>query len=480
MRAKAVICGILALALVTGGCKEKHRNLTTDLHRAAGKGDLAQVQTLIARGGHVDARDHRGRTPLHWAAYKGHKEVAEVLVRCGANIDSFDDQGRTPAVLAMQERSASVAKYLVQAGATVNLHLAVYLGDTTRVASLIQGGANVNVAEDSINGWTPLHYAARYNRKEIADLLITAGANINAKDEVKRTPLHIATEEDFTDMVELLLARGADVSAKGEVGNTALNIADVNTARLLLTAGANVEARNEGGETPLYLAAESGWTQMVEVLIAGGANVDARMVRETFSRSPLEIAVENGHIDVVRLLAPKVHDINAHLPLQAAIRGNYSGASARFEREHPDPNATYEERQAAAERGMDRLRILMIELLLAHGADVNGRSEDGWTPLHCAACGGLKDIAELLLKKGADVNAQDHGGDAALHCAALHGHKGVVELLIAHGANVNARNSRGRTPLDEAIRRGHKEIVPLLTAKAKGAGASVPDGGTKK
>ena len=144
MRAKGLICGILAVVIVAGGCKKKYRDPTTDLHRAAGQGNLQQVQTLIAHGSSINAGDAEGRTPLHIAAQGGHKEVAEVLLRCGASIDSLDQRGRTPAMVAMEQNHRPVVEYLVHAGAAVNLHLAAYLGDAARVKGLIAGGADVN------------------------------------------------------------------------------------------------------------------------------------------------------------------------------------------------------------------------------------------------------------------------------------------------------------------------------------------------
>jgi ankyrin repeat protein len=475
MSTKPVICGILVIALVSGGCKKKDRDLMADLRGAAADGDLSQVQVLIARGANVNARDELGRTPLHMAAWMGRTEVAEVLVRCGANIDSPDNKGRTPAMLAMQEKSALVAQYLVRAGATVNLHLAAYLGDTEKVANLIKGATDLNAAGE--DGWTALHYAANYDRREIADLLITAGAKINTK---------------------------------GKYGNTPLHLADVNTARLLLSAGADLEARNEDGGTPLHRATIFGRTAVVELLIASGANIEAKTVGQTASESPLEIAIGDGDIDIVRLLAPRVKDINADSPVYAAVAGVFYRARDRFQREHRDQEATFDEREAAVERAMDKLRIPMIELLLAHGADVNGRNKDGWTPLHYAAREGMTEVADLLLKKGADVQAKAtrryrlsdgreklFGGITPLHEAAATGGPKLVELLIVHGAEVNGPTESGGTPLhyaasyryphgDPALRHNwhyrdrwqRGDMIGLLLAKGAQVNARDNDGAT--
>ena len=69
------------------------------------------------------------------------------------------------------------------------------------------------------------------------------------------------------------------------------------------------------------------------------------------------------------------------------------------------------------------------------------------TPLHSAA---NKEIAELLIAKGADVNAKSDDGWTSLHDATSIGHNEIVELLITKGADVNAKNNYGNTPLDLA------------------------------
>jgi len=76
----------------------------------------------------------------------------------------------------------------------------------------------------------------------------------------------------------------------------------------------------------------------------------------------------------------------------------------------------------------------VVELLLNNGADVNAKSNDGWSALTYAARNGRKDVVELLLNAGTDINAKDNYGWSALMYAVAYGHKDVVELLKRYGA----------------------------------------------
>jgi ankyrin repeat protein len=114
-------------------------------------------------------------------------------------------------------------------------------------------------------------------------------------------------------------------------------------------------------------------------------------------------------------------------------------------------------------------------LLIATGAEVNAKDEDGWTPLHYAAWRGKKEVAELLIANGADVNAKDVAGETPLHKAVIDGRKETAELLIAKGADVNAKTKDGWgewwTVLDwaELVRKihvpGYKESPKLIAAR---------------
>ncbi|HWH71145.1 MAG TPA: ankyrin repeat domain-containing protein, partial [Candidatus Sulfotelmatobacter sp.] len=92
----------------------------------------------------------------------------------------------------------------------------------------------------------------------------------------------------------------------------------------------------------------------------------------------------------------------------------------------------------------------ILELLLAHKADVTATNKAGETPLHWAANAGLKDAAELLLAHGAEVNARDNNGSTPLHAAVFAGKKDLVDLLLASKANPSLPNKNGKVPLDLA------------------------------
>tara|TARA_B110001452_G_scaffold159744_1_gene132913 strand:+ start:356 stop:802 length:447 start_codon:yes stop_codon:yes gene_type:complete len=95
-------------------------------------------------------------------------------------------------------------------------------------------------------------------------------------------------------------------------------------------------------------------------------------------------------------------------------------------------------------------------------AQVNGRGEDGDSPLHIACLYGQAAVAEECIKRGADVNAKDEDDSTPLHDACAGGFEAIVALLLQHGALVAAKDSDEETPLHHACRGGHEAVVRLL------------------
>ena len=114
----------------------------------------------------------------------------------------------------------------------------------------------------------------------------------------------------------------------------------------------------------------------------------------------------------------------------------------------------------------------MVRVLLNYRADVNARSDGGWTPIHHVSQGhqdtvipnvyqSLGDVARLLLEHGADVNTQisDGSGTTPLHLSTEFNNLEVVRVLLEHGANLDAEDSKGRTPYQIASAKGYDEIM---------------------
>jgi ankyrin repeat protein len=109
----------------------------------------------------------------------------------------------------------------------------------------------------------------------------------------------------------------------------------------------------------------------------------------------------------------------------------------------------------------------IVELLLAHGADVNARGGNGVTSLLAVTASGwyrgmAVQLAELFVTQGADVMARNKEGMTPLHGAALCRDFEMVKLLIEAGADVNAKDSKGRTPLSLVQEKGGTKIIELL------------------
>lgn len=125
---------------------------------------------------------------------------------------------------------------------------------------------------------TPLHYAARYGHKDVAELLLAEGADVNAKDDFAHTPLHHAAQAPIqrsAATVELLIAHGADANAKDYFVKTPLHYAaisgDAFVAELLLAKNTDVNAIDREGVSALHDAIKKGHRDIAEILKKYGA-----------------------------------------------------------------------------------------------------------------------------------------------------------------------------------------------------------------
>jgi RNA polymerase sigma factor (sigma-70 family) len=289
--------------------------------RAAAAGDREAVVALLdddpellsAAGPHP----HWGGKPqpLHVAAERGRITVVRELLQRGAdpNAANADYDGWSPLHLAVNSGHAATAALLREHGARVDIFVAAALGDAGRVRDLITEEPALGRARGP-NGAEPISFAATV---EVAELLLDAGADLDLRDSWGQTPTRsLATQRSRHPVVEFLLRRGRrheldlalacalglvdevraaiaadpaaiarfkpgrDGAAKLAPDSAPLHIAAmhdrVHVGRILLEAGAAVDIRSGNGRTPLHDAAFSGSMGMIELLLAHGADPEAR------------------------------------------------------------------------------------------------------------------------------------------------------------------------------------------------------------
>jgi ankyrin repeat protein/beta-lactamase regulating signal transducer with metallopeptidase domain len=427
---------------------------TTLLHQAVESEQLEMVEWSLSRGINVNSARSDGQTALHLAVEIGENSIVEALVARGADVKARDVRGNTPARLAIwslhhlnrRSNHKDTVRLLLDKGAEIsNIEIAAYLGDLPAVKGFLERASTVAAKDGAL--LSSLMIAALAGQKDVAAFLISQGASANAEvGQSGATALHYAAAEDSKDVAELLIANGANVNANGvkvsatQVGVTPLHFAArsgaMGVALLLIDHGADVNAEfeNAGKWRPLDGAVEAGRSDMAKLLLQKGADT---------SRPDYLLHQACGQVDkdLAELLIRKGADVNYQLwnygPAMAAMWSGYTNAT----------------------KPADVPRLLgVLELLLDHGADPDGKDRWDWTLLHYACEEEGADLAKLLLDKGANANAAANDGLRPLHWAADKGRTAVVELLISRGANVNAKDYYGHTALSYAEDLGDNDI----------------------
>ncbi|OQE17250.1 hypothetical protein PENSTE_c021G01308 [Penicillium steckii] len=249
----------------------------TPFSLAAASGNTATVRLLLQRGAELNSRDDFGRTPLLLAAQFGHTTVTQILLNMGASIESKDKKNVTALMYAAMNGHGDTINELLDAGATVNsrgghlemtaLMYAAADGHTNAVEVLLHKGAAIYVV-DALNRTAITHAAINGNKDTITALKL-GGCDINWRNQEGRTQLSVAAE---------------NFPAKKNTGTV---------VKGLISAGAEIDARDNDGQTPLWWASgKLDNSDTVQILLENGASPSAKSYS---GQKPADIARLRGH-----------------------------------------------------------------------------------------------------------------------------------------------------------------------------------------
>ena len=257
---------------------------------------------------------------------------------------------------------------------------------------------------------------------------IAEGANVNKKSELNHgfAPLHAASQHDHVEVVDLLLASGADASA------TSL----------------------EENRSPLHYASAHGSLRVVQSLVRHGVNVNEPCGAPDYAFTPIMCAAMHGHVAVIHALAAAGAVVD-HV--------NFQGATAIAASVQ---NGQVEAVRALVQLGVDVNRVVplleanetylmmaarlqgpeMVSALLEGGALPNLIRPNGLTALHMAVYAQNPENVRLLLAAGADANAVGLEDDTPLDIARVLGNSAIVAMLVPLSNNTRRRGKQGGRP----------------------------------
>ncbi len=468
----------------------------TALHWAVYRGDLATAAALVKAGASVTQANRDGATPLSLACQNGSPDLVRLLLDAGADANETLPNGETA------------------------LMMAARTGNADTLALLIERGANVNATEN-LRGTTPLMWAAAYEHPAAVALLLDRGADVAAQSKAiprgRRPYLAPTVQSRLNEFVKEIGQAGRRVQARSGLGEVppddpkeavelkaqrerALKVleeasapaasggsddvdapptpgpnrapelwggvtplvfsarqGDIESSRIMLDHGADVNQQTEGGWTPLLTAVQNRYYKLASFLLERGA--DPR-IQNKGGWSPLYLATDNrnieggdyptrkpdmDHLEIIKLLIDGGADVNARM---------HSSTETRTVFTH---QWLYEDGATPFLRAAQSSDLVLMKLLLEHGADPKLNTDDGTTPLMVASGIGWvegvtyewsrdanDETVKMLLDLGLDVNLHNSEGRTALMGAAHKGRNEIVQMLVDHGADLDAHDIGSR------------------------------------
>ncbi|RYP07035.1 hypothetical protein DL764_002794 [Monosporascus ibericus] len=448
---------VLLEAIPSSATADKRGNQTGDeISRGgvAARDILRELMDLPSDFGSWDAAKHGPL--LRLAAEKGVSEMAAMLTEPRIHqgqFNEFEPERRAAVLLAVQNGHTVIATSLLDKGTLdkegkrEDIRLAFLMAAQCGQLDLLNTLADRQPRVDHDTRATALQEACSRGHCEIAEFLLNEMSQGDAVDlevveKAKNSALGSALEKGERDVVELLLRRGADLDSSIDSGSTPLHQAaergDTGMCRLLLNAKVSyLDARDSNGRTALYTAAWNVDEAMVDLLLKEfHADVEAA---DRDGWRPLHAAYNSSSVVQKLLEGNAVVDAkngDGETPLYVAVTRRYRGTA---------------------------------EQLIKWGANPLAATSTGDTPLH-AACASLSmfstDLVEILLGSSVvtkSVDVPNSNGQTPLSLAVIYGQMEVVRIMLARqDIAINQTDGKGASLLRHAVKNEHVGIVEAL------------------
>ncbi|XP_046848681.1 transient receptor potential cation channel subfamily A member 1-like isoform X1 [Xenia sp. Carnegie-2017] len=479
---------------------------TTDLQRAGTVPDVSdvdengsKVQTSLADEMKLAAiYDDQTMINNILREKRSNREIQRLLSRT-------DERGQPCIFYALESRSLNSltsllnhvkdTKCVIAKNGESVLHVATRMGDVDFLHNLLQHDFIVDLVNhvESVNGRSPLHFAATFNHVEIAKVLLEHGGKITEVDITERCPLYIAANKGHANMLELFLkhekSRVQELLFSEEYGGShyrnilhvAVDSGDERTVQVCLQDEDVIredlrEEIRHGDGYLIHAACKNGMEKSLFRFVDVMTHLDLLQLNRKDKQgfTPIHKAAINNHSDIVSYIGSKskifvnekTENSQSALVL-AAQRGHVRVVEELLKLKadftiRDDSNRTVLHYAIAHP---ETLRILLKKKDLGPLL-INEKEIDGYTPIHNAALKGLLESVRILLEYNADLNVFTNTSRSPLHCAVSSQNSDVVELILANEpALINKVDATGKTPLHTAANYSSPEVVKCLLNK---------------
>ncbi|XP_059145882.1 ankycorbin-like [Physella acuta] len=318
-------------------------------------------------------------------------------------------------------------------------------------------------------------------------LLLKYGADVNKRDKAKKTALHWACALKNDSMVKLLLECGADPSIVDNYGfnslHVAVNVGAIECVRLILASTRQLTDKHDGnGSTAILTAVENGNIDLVKVLVTAGGDVNLQE-RDT-KRTPLHYALYLKHKDIFEFLLNNGADLTRTDHRETNIVHRCCAINEPSFLELVLARGTQDTERAlrmedsegaspvivACQNG----NIAQLRMLVEAGAPVANKDRFRRCALHHCAENTDTSCAEYILKSIPSLlTSADDEGLTPLHMAVIAGNIPLIKLLLKRGANLKAVDNEKHTMTHWATVCGHSDVLNVLLEN--GAELNTPD-----